>query len=245
MNLNVAGILRDAWAMAKRDSELLRGIAGVFLFIPDLAGAIYVAPAPAPPAVVDQTSADLWLKQLGVWGQQYELLVIVLSLLSLFGVLALFVVYIDRARPTVSGALGQAGALLPHYLLLALAVSVPVSIGSILVFPGLYLKGRLLPVSPVFVGERPIGVFAAWRRSFALTRGNGLVLMGLAFVPLLGGRLIALPFELLGTALDGAPMANPVVAAVLDAGIAGGHTLGTVAAVLIEIALYRRLSSGI
>jgi hypothetical protein len=40
-------------------------------------------------------------------------------------------------------------------------------------------------------------------------------------------------------------MANPVVAAVLDAGIAGGHTLGTVAAVLIEIALYRRLSSGI
>ena len=130
MKLNVAGILRDAWAMAKRDSELLLGIAGVFLFIPDLAGAIYVAPAPAPPAVVDQTSADLWLKQLGVWGQQYELLVIVLSLLSLFGVLALFVVYIDRARPTVSGALGQAGALLPHYLLLALAVSVPVSIGK-------------------------------------------------------------------------------------------------------------------
>lgn len=245
MKLDVAGVLRDAWEMAKRDAELLLGIAGLFLFLPDLAGTIYIAPMPPQPTVMNEASADLWLRQIGLWGQQYELLVIVLGLLSLFGVLALFVVYADRARPTVSGALGQAGAFLPHYLLLALVVGVPVSIASILIFPGLYLKGRLLPVSPVFVAERPIGVFAAWRRSFALTRGNGLVLMGLAFVPLLGGRLIALPFELLGTALDGAPMANPVVAAVLDAGIAGGHTLGTVAAVLIEIALYRRLSSGI
>lgn len=245
MKLDVAGVLRDAWEMAKRDSELLLGIAGLFLFLPDLAGTIYIAPMPPQPTVMNEASADLWLRQIGLWGQQYELLVIVLGLLSLFGVLALFVVYDDRARPTVSGALGQAGAFLPHYLLLALVVGVPVSIASILIFPGLYLKGRLLPVSPVFVAERPIGVFAAWRRSFALTRGNGLVLMGLAFVPLLGGRLIALPFEVLGTALDGAPMANPVVAAVLDAGIAGGHTLGTVAAVLIEIALYRRLSSGI
>ncbi|MFA6122464.1 MAG: hypothetical protein WCS75_06455 [Sphingomonas sp.] len=245
MKLDVAGVLRDAWAMAKRDVEVLVGVAGLFLFVPDLAQAMYVALPPDLPDFGDEAAADLWLKQIGIWSQHYELLVIVLGLLSLFGTLALFLLYADRARPTVAGALARGGALLPHYLLLALIVTVPVSIGAVLVFPGLYLKGRLMPVAPVFVAERPIGVFAAWHRSFALTRGNGLVLMGLAFVPLLGGRLIALPFALLGKALDGAPMANPVMAALLDAGMAGGHTIGTVAAVLIEIALYRRLSNGI
>lgn len=244
MILNVAGVLRDAWAMAKRDVELLVGVAGLLVFLPELAQAMFVAPPPDLPDFNDQAAQDLWFKQVGLWSQQYELLVIALGLLSLFGVLALFVLYADRARPTVAGALARAGTLFPVYLLLALTVTVPVSLAAVLIFPGLYLKGRLLPVAPLFVAERPIGVFAAWRRSFALTRGNGLVLMGLAFVPLLGGRLIALPFELLGKVLDGAPMANPVVATVLDAGIAGGHTLATVAAVLIEMALYRRLNSG-
>ena len=44
-------------------------------------------------------------------------------------------------------------------------------------------------------------------------------------------------------ALDGAPMANPVVATMLDFGSAAGLTAGALASILIEIALYRRLAA--
>jgi hypothetical protein len=131
-------------------------------------------------------------------------------------------------------------------VLLALLVTLPVNFGALLLLiPGLYLKGRLLPVGPAFVAERPLGTIAAWRRSFALTRGHGLVLMALATVPLLAGDVLAVPFDAIGQALNGAPMANPVVAAVLDLCSGAARTVGTVAAILIEIALYRRLSNGI
>lgn len=242
MMLDVGGVLRDAWETAKRDREMLFGVAGLLLFLPDLVQTLFVAAPPTLPDFSDRAATDAWLSLVGIWSGKYELIVLAAGLVSLFGVLSLFMLYTDRSRPAVVAALARAAALLPYYLLLALAVTVPVSFGYVLlVLPRLYLKGRLLPVSPVFVAERPVGVFAAWRRSFALTRGHGLVLMGLACVPLLGGWLLALPFDMVGKLLDGAPMANPVVAAVLEIGSAAGHTAATVAAILIEVALYRRL----
>eukprot|EP01037_Dinobryon_pediforme_P029629 gene29629-33341_t len=99
--------------------------------------------------------------------------------------LALFLLYADRDRPDVATALRQAVPLLPRYVLLALVVTFPVNVASLLLIPGLYLKGRLMPVGPAFVAERPLGVIAAWRRSFALTRGHGLTLMAFACVPLI------------------------------------------------------------
>lgn len=245
MMLDVAGVLRDARAMAKRDRAVLFGVGGALLFVPDLAQAMFVAPPPDFPSFSDPAETDLWVRHFMVWSQRYELIVLLLGLVGLFGALVLFMLYADRGRPTVAAALGRAAALLPHYLLLAIMVSFPVGLGTLLIFPGLYLKGRLLPVGPVFVADRPAGAIAAWRHSFALTRGHGFVLMGLACVPLLGGELLALPFAMLGKALDGAPMANPVAAVLLDVGQAGGHVAGIVAAILIEVALYRRLSSGI
>jgi hypothetical protein len=245
MNLDPFGILRDAWEMAKRDRQLLLAVAGVFLFLPNLVQTLFVAPPPPFPDFSDQTAVAAWVQQVTLWSQSYELIVIGAALVALFGTLALFLLYADRSRPTVSGALGKALSLLPYYLLLALSTTIPVGLGYLLlILPGLYLKGRLLPVYPVFVAERPIGIVGAWQRSFALTRGAGFVLMGLACVPLLGGWLLALPFNLLGTALSGAALANPVSALLIDGGIALAQVLATLAAVLIEVALYRRLSSG-
>lgn len=245
MSLDIAGVLRDAWAMARRDREMLIGVAGLFVFLPDLLQALFVAPWPPLPATSDPAAADAWVKLFLDWAQRYELIAIACAIVALFGILLLFRLYSDRERPTVAAALGRGVVMLLPYLLLAYGVLLSVAIGWLLFYlPGLYLKGRLLPVSPVFLGERPVGIFAAWRRSFALTRGHGLVLMGLACVPLLGGALLGLPFELTGKLMDGAPMANPVVAVILDAGASLAHTVATIAAILIEVALYRRLSRG-
>uniref|UniRef100_UPI0035CA44F0 hypothetical protein n=1 Tax=uncultured Sphingomonas sp. TaxID=158754 RepID=UPI0035CA44F0 len=246
MKLDIGAVLRDAWAMAKRDRDVLIGVAGVFLLVPRVAQSMFVDPTPPlPVSSSDPVALQAWLDAVGVWSKHNDLLVLALGLASLFGTLSLFVLYADRARPDVATAMKQAMALLPRYVLLALLVTLPVNIASLLLIPGLYLKGRLLPVGPAFVAERPLGAIAAWRRSFALTRGHGLVLMAVACVPLFAGDILALPFEAIGQALNGAPMANPVVAAVIDVCAGGARTIGTVAAILIEIALYRRLSNGI
>jgi hypothetical protein len=247
MKLDAAGVLADAWAMAKRDRDVLIGVAGVFLLVPQIAQSMFVDPTPALPASGSDTAVwQVWLDAVTLWSKHNDLLVLALALTSVFGTLALFILYADRARPEVATALRQALALLPRYALLALLVTFPVNVGTILLLiPGLYLKGRLMTVGPVFVAERPLGAVAAWRRSFALTRGHGLVLMALACVPLLAGDLLALPFEAIGHALGGAPMANPAVAAVIDCCTGLARTVATVAAILIEVALYRRLSRGI
>ena len=246
MTLNVASVLSDAWAMAKRDRELLIGVGGGLILVPEVAQAMFVtAPPPLPASGSDTVALQAWIEAVTIWSRQNDLLLLGLSLVSVFGALVLFLLYADRDRPHVASALSSAIGLLPRYVLLALSVTFPVNIATLLLLiPGLYLKGRLMPIGPLFVAERPIGVVAAWRRSFALTRGHGLVLLALAAVPLLGGDLLAMPFQMLGTAMDGAPMANPIVAALLDIGVGLGRTLGVIAAILIEVALYRRLSSG-
>jgi len=246
MRLDLAGVLRDAWAMAKRDRDVLIGVGGVLILVPQIAQAMFVtAPPPLPESGSDSAALQAWIEAATVWSRQNDVLLLALALVSLFGAVVLFLLYADRERPAVGSALSTGIAFLPRYVLLALSVTLPVNIGTLLLLlPGLYLKGRLLPIGPLFVAERPLGVFAAWRRSFALTRGHGLALMALACVPLLAGDLLALPFQLLGNALNGAPMANPVVAALLDIGVGVGRTLGVIAAILIEVALYRRLKTG-
>ena len=70
-----------------------------------------------------------------------------------------------------------------------------------------------------------------------------MVLAGFACIVLLAGNLLSLPFMALGKMLGGAPMANPVVAALLDIGAAAGATVGVLGGILIQVALYRRLTS--
>ena len=247
MKLDIGAVLHDAWAMAKRDRDIVIGVGGLFLLVPQVAQAMFVeSPPPLPASGSDPVALQTWLDAVSVWSKHNDLLVLGIVLASLFGTLAFFMLYSDRARPDVATALKQALTLLPRYVLLALIVTFPVNVGTILLLiPGLYLKGRLMTVGPAFVAERPLGVFAAWRRSFALTRGHGLALMALACVPLVAGDLLALPFEAIGRAMNGAPMANPVVAALLDFGSGAARTVGAIAAILIEIVLYRRLSKGI
>lgn len=247
MTLDVAGVLRDAWVMAKRDRDVLIGVSGALILVPAIAQEMFVpAPPPLPASGSDTAALQGWIEAATIWSRQNDLLLFGLSLVAVFGALVLFLLYTDRTRPSVGAALSSGIVFLPRYVLLALCIALPVNIGTLLLLiPGLYLKGRLLPVGPIFVAERPLGVFAASRRSFAMTRGNGLILMALACVPLLGGDLLAMPFKLLGQTFDGAPMANPFVAALIDSVVGLCRTIGVVASIVIEVALYRRLSKGI
>lgn len=244
MSLDVIGVFKDAWRLWKRDHDLLIGVAGFFLFVPQLALKLFVAMPPDLPSPIDEAKFRAWLDAVESWSSQYSLFVILFSLITLFGSVAVFTLYLDPERPDARRALVRALRLAPRFLLLTILVAVPVQIGLLLLFlPGFYLQGRLLIALPALVAEQPVGAGRSMARSFALTRGHGMVLAGFACITLLAGDLLSRPFMALGRSLDGAPMANPVVAGLLDLAAAAGVTIALLGTILIQVALYRRLTS--
>ena len=68
--------------------------------------------------------------------------------------------------------------LWPRLLLLSGLVALVVGAGLfLLVLPGLYLLGRLLPAAPALAAERPLPAIAAFARGMRLSRGAGLPLL--------------------------------------------------------------------
>jgi hypothetical protein len=244
MTLDVNGVFSDAWRLWKRDRDLLIGVAGFFLFVPELAMKLFVALPPKTPATLDQAALKAWVDAMESWSNQYSLLVVALALVSLFGVVAVFTLYLDPERPDVGRGLARALRLFPRFLLLSILVAIPVYFGLVFFYlPGFYAQGRLLLAAPAVVADQPYGAIGSMSRSLTLTRGHGLILAGFGCMSLLAGNLLSWPFEAIGGTLDGAPMANPVVAALLDIGSAAGATVGVLGAILVQIALYRRLTS--
>jgi hypothetical protein len=245
MTLDVAGVFADAWQMWRRDRELLLAVAGLFLFLPYLVVELFVPPMPVPSgSIADPAVMKSWWPEAEAWSSHYSLIVTIAGLAAMFGTVMIITLYLDPRRPNVRVALMRTLTLAPCYLLAALLNSLAVNIGLLLfILPGVYALGRLMLTVPALVADRSRGVLGAISRSLALTAGNGLVLAGFACIALFGQMLLSSPFHALGKVLDGAPMANPFVAGMLDAGAAAGMTAGMLGAILIEISLYRRLAA--
>ena len=247
MTLDAANVLREAWRMFKRDREPLLGVAGLLLFVPQFASLLLVPPQPAFPGFeADPAKLQAYVDASRAWSLTYGIGALAASVLVFFGTLALLLLYLDARRPDVKGAIAAAIPLVPRFLLAVMLTSIPLVLSllvlPLLILPAIYLEGRLLLTIPALAAERPLSVIGALRRSWVLTRGHGLVLAGMACITFFGGPILALPFSALGKTLDGAPLANPVVAAMLDAAAAAGLTIGALAGILIQVLLYRRLA---
>lgn len=246
MKLNIARAFQTAWSMWKTDWDLLIRVAGLFVFLPQFACALLVPQMPALPAGdTSEAAVRVWVEAFTVWFSAYGPWLFGAELLTLFGSLVMLSLYLGVNRPPLGAALAGSLRLFPRYLLAALIVSLPVglflvpAIGFALVLPAMYLFGRLLLTGAVIAAEQPIGAIAALQRSARLTRGNGMVMMGVAGLLLFGGQLAAWPFVAAGRTLNGAPMANPVTAVLLDGAAAAALTAALIATVLVRIALYR------
>jgi len=242
MTINVRGVLADAWGLWKRDRDLLLGVLGLFVFLPQFAVLLLVPLPPDFPGLADEKALLAWFAAYQLWSSAFSGWILGATLVAAFGLLVTMTLYLARGRPDTGSAMVSALSLSPRYLLAIILVAIPVQFGLLLILPGLYVQGRLMLVEASLVAERPLGVFGAFSRSIALTRGLGLPLMGLACITLLTGAILSMPFEVLGKALDGAPMANPVMGALLDSAAAAGMAIGKLVAVLIQVALYRRLT---
>lgn len=235
MRTGFAGVAADARALWSREAALLLPIAGVFLFLPALAGGLFV-PRIAPEAETTAEVLSAWVRD-NIWALAG------LSLLSAFGRLAILVLLLDRGRLVVGAALRQGLGLALPYLLLTIIGNLAIFGGFMLfVLPGCYLVGRLLVTGAALVtAERP-DPLAALTRGMALTRHNGWMLFLLTALPVLAGQLaLALVQSLAGA--SGQVAEHPVLA-FLIAAIAAAITAATsLALALIEVAAYRRLSA--
>ena len=248
MTLDVRGVFRDAWSMWQRDRGLLVAIAGFFLFMPQLAWLLFgpdIAVEVAKADAAQKLSSDAQMQALAQLYAQYAPLIIAITIATVFGVLAILMVYVDTAKRSVGGMLLVAMRRFPAYLVLTLIAQATAEIGIYiwyLLVPGLYVVGRLLLAGPIFAGTG-VGPFDAIARSFRMTRGSGLVLAGFATLIVFAQLLLPLPAIALGNILDRAPLANPVSGVIIDAVAAALAATAMLGAVLVRIALYRRIGA--
>ncbi|MHA6723473.1 hypothetical protein [Sphingomonas sp. RS2018] len=258
MRLSYAAAFGGAWRLWRRDAGALVPIAGLTMFLPQYAVLLLVPPMPAMLAVSDQpaTEAEIraWTEALSGWLTSYGVWYALAALLGLFGALAVIAFQSDPARPTLGHALRRAVLLLPRYLLCSTLVAVP-AVGILMPGAGarvllmalipvaFYLLGRTMLAGPVIVAQAPVGAVAAIQRSWRMTRGNGWVMAGSYGAVLLAAQLAGALFLALAALANGAGGTNPVVAAVFDGAASLTTAVAALALALVEVALYRRLSS--
>ncbi len=246
MNLDVRGVFRDAWSMWRRDRGVLVAIAGFFLFLPQLAGFLFL-PGHVEIASKAAAQADVNAQAQAIvaFYSQNAPLIIATGLTTLFGALVILMLYVDREKRDVAGILLFALRRLPAYFLLSLVIDGMVRIGVatlVLIIPALYLAGRLLLAGVIMASEPRSGPFVAIAQSFRLTRGRGVILAGFAAI-IVFGLLLAYPVIALGDVLDRAPLANPVSALIIDVVAALIIAAGMLGGILLRVALYRRIAS--
>jgi len=251
MTPDLTGALRSAWTRLRADIAVLLPVAGLALFVPQLALLLLLdAPEASPGATTDtyaQTLAEWFVANSGWYLAAY--------LCAFFGVLVILTLYLDRRRPDLKGALGAALRLLPRYLLAVVLTGVPVVFGIgllaplmgplavILLVPAFYWIVRTMLAGAVIVAERPIGAARALRRSLSLTRGHGLILAALVALVTFAAELVAEIFVGLGGMMTSAHAVNPIAMALVDGLAALVQSAAALLLILIQVEFYRRLSA--
>ena len=254
MRLRATTIYADVWAAWRRDWNVLTAVAGVFVFLPQLALLLLV---PAMPDTTALTSTDpndpafrTWMEAFSGWVATNGIWYVVVLAALVFGQFALVAVYLASARATVGDAMGVALRLVPRFVLAWMIWTFPLALLSplLLLLPFLIMPvvaligGRMMLVGPAILAARPIGAVAAIGRSFRSTRGHTLLLAGVLLSILLAQFLAVIPFLALDQWISkNAP--NPVARSMVDAVTAAVSALAAIATALVQVAAWRRLGA--
>ncbi|OYY89323.1 MAG: hypothetical protein B7Y45_12595 [Sphingomonas sp. 28-66-16] len=244
--MDLGRALADMRMVWRRDREILIAVAGAFIFLPTLALLLLVPEAPqSPGAGAGEADMSIFIDAYVGWVSANLRWFGLAALVTLYGALTLYCLYLDRQCEDVRMALTRALALLPRYALASLIVLVPATVGALaFLVPGLYVLGRTMLIGPALVAEKPLVAVASVLRSVALTRRNGLSLLAVATLGLLAGQFLPAPFLAIDEGLRAAGAANPIVVLLLDSAAAAMSAVVAVSIILIRIAIYRQLSTG-
>lgn len=231
---------RDAWARWRADREVILAIAGVFVFLPMFAWLLLVPEPVAPP----QANGDQKMQVLLAWaGEHLHWLALRIGF-ELLATAAILSLYLARDRTDVRGVLVRAVGVLPMFAIAVMASWGLVTLGAFaFIIPAVYIYGRVALTGAVLIAEKGVGVAGAVVRSVALTHGNGWRVAGVLAVPILAGLLALQVIGTLDHALRGADPASPVAKAVVDGIAALTATASGLARILLQVSLYRRLTT--
>lgn len=233
MRLTFGAIFADAAAIWRADRDLLIALAAFFFLLPALALTLFM-PLPSEPGEGQRLGGEvliLYITNNLHW-------IAIHRVTEMFGVVTLFVLCLDPARPTLGAAMRGALPLFLPFFVLTVFVAVLIWGGLVLFFlPGFYVMGRCFVASVAMVAERRQDPFAALTRGFALTHGNGWMLFTAAALLWLPSQLVGM----LASSLRGPESGAVVIAAtgLITALASGALTLATS---LLQIAAYRRLA---
>ncbi|MXO69324.1 hypothetical protein GRI72_10850 [Altererythrobacter marinus] len=259
MKFDMGRAWSEAVSLLSANKELLAVIAGIFIFLPNLALALFVPEAMEGPAALDpedpMAAVQGFYAANGLW---FFLVAIVQSI----GTLSLLALLHDR-RPTVGEAI-RTGliVLLPYFAAqvllvigLAIALGVPVGVAGLLggttaavvlsllaVVVAIYVMVKVSLVSPVMVLGNTLNPVRALRDSWQLTKGNSLRLFAFYLLLLIAIVIAAMVITMvigLFVAMLGETTAGLLVGGVLNGILT---TIWSVVFVCVLAAVYRQLS---
>tara|TARA_R100001244_G_scaffold44182_1_gene39733 strand:- start:56093 stop:56845 length:753 start_codon:yes stop_codon:yes gene_type:complete len=181
MKLNYMQCWNGAMALLVANKEAILAIAGVFIFLPTLLFAQFVAP---PVFNGDEGGGEMLAIYSAYFGEN-SFSIMASNLVISFGSLAVYFALAPSRNGTVAEDLVAALKIFLIYLLANLAVGLISLPGFILfIIPGLYLTARFLLVPVVIVDQRERNPIEALKKSWSLTKGNGFSI--LLFVVIIG-----------------------------------------------------------
>ena len=247
------GAMRGAWARLRADIGVLLPVAGLLLFLPQLALLLLLDAPEPPPGDASAASIDAQAQVIAEWLVKNSGWYLGAYLCAFYGVLVILSLYLDRRRPDLKGALARALRLLPRYLLSVVLIGLPVVFGIgllgplmggamvILLVPAFYWIVRTMLTGAAIVAERPLGAVRAMKRSIMLTRGHGLVIAALVALVTFAAELVAQLFVGAGTLMSSVHAVNPIAMALVDGLAAFVQSGAALFLVLLQVEFYRRL----
>jgi hypothetical protein len=185
MTFSYNAVWEDTGRLLKAHGALLAAIAGVFVFLPTLlVGYFFPTPEPAT------TDLNLYIRIVGKFLWDHRLWYILQGFVVMIGTAAMLRLVL-APRVTVAGAILFGTLLLAAYSILSLITNLIVFVGFILlIVPGLYLWGRMVPAGPAMVAENRRNPLDALKRGLALSRGQGWAIVGLLLIVLIPGEIL-------------------------------------------------------
>lgn len=225
----------DTQRMLVANAGLLTAIAGVFLFLPALLLARFVEPM----AAADDGAA--MVRELQAYMGRAWPWLLASNLLNMTGIIAMYLLLLEEARPTVGRAVARALTILPFYWLLTILLNVIWGIGFLLlIVPFIYLLGRLVLASPVLVIEHSRAPIAALQRAWALSAHRGWAIALLVLAVYLAAGLIGLAVRVtVGSLILALLGPQGLGGLVLAAVLALVNAAGVVVAVVLIAGIYR------
>lgn len=242
IKLDITACWNDALAIWRSNFEIVLILAGLFMFLPSLITTLVMG----DPPIVDGMSLPQMQAAFSEWLHANWHYLLISSLLSMLGTLAILFVALNPAKPTVGEALRMGASVLIFYLVAQILASIAIGIGfMLLIIPGIYLAIKFSLSAVVAAAENERSPIAMLKRSWRLTKGNSLLLFGLLLLVSVAALLAMVVVTLLFSIIFS--LALPDGAASL--GVAFVDTvLQTLFALLllhIYMAAYRQLSGSV